>query len=200
MIEKEMVLCIPKDRLPAEWTRERTRFSTDLDTFCSACETAGYTFEKRAAVESDPSFKQVIPYIVFQTADREQMAIYRRTGSEKRLHDLWSVGIGGHINPVDQSGKTASFKQILLSGMARELGEEIIDPPHDSPSQFMGIINENETDVGKVHMGAVFRLLITRPERVRPGAELTDFKWVASNTVPQYTLELWSQLALSLVS
>jgi predicted NUDIX family phosphoesterase len=81
--------------------------------------------------------------------------IYNRQGSEKRLHDLWSLGIGGHINPVDQQNQQSSFKDILVSGMERELGEELAKRPKQDIAGFSGIISEDITDVGKVHFGAV---------------------------------------------
>jgi predicted NUDIX family phosphoesterase len=193
----ESVLCIPRAQVPREWIQPKSVVRMDLDTFVDQCRQSGFSFEKRAIAEDNPAIKQVIPYIVLQTPD--QTAVYNRQGSEKRLHDLWSLGIGGHINPGDQKSNTASFKDILLSGMERELSEELIHRPENDPAQFLGIISEDLTDVGKVHLGAVFRILTRTPEAYRPGPELSRFQWIKTADLPDLTMELWSTMALTLM-
>ncbi len=171
----------------------------EMDAFIKNCSRAGFKFVNRPEAEKDPSYKQIIPYIVLQTKDFEHTAIYNRQGSEKRLHDLWSIGIGGHINPVDRQAGADSFEQILVSGMQRELDEELDQrQEHDHPC-FMGVISEEITPVGRVHLGAVFRILTTRPEAFLPGSELFQFSWKKTKHLDQLNLELWSKLALELL-
>lgn len=172
----------------------------DLEEFCSTCTTAGFSFKPRNRVETDPGFKQIIPYILFQTHDLSRTAVYRRAGGEKRLHDLWSVGIGGHINPEDHISSDHSFFDILTAGMDRELMEEISRRPAGEIPEFIGMINEEITDVGKVHLGAVFRILTRFPEQISPGPELVDFSWKDTDQLDELNLELWSVLALELIS
>ncbi len=105
MEKNEKVLCIKRDRLPLEWVKEKSIVPLQFDQFISTCSNAEFNFIDRPMAENDPSFKQIIPYIIIQTADLKKTAIYNRQGSEKRLHDLWSLGIGGHINPIDQENK-----------------------------------------------------------------------------------------------
>lgn len=172
----------------------------DLTAFIEQCILSGYDFVNREEAEDDPSLKQVIPYIVLQTQDLEKTAVYNRQGSEKRLHDLWSLGIGGHINPIDQANGQGSFKEILVSGMERELEEELIQRPGQDHAQFSGIISEDITPVGRVHLGAVFRILTQTPEAYLPGPELFQFQWTRTCDLPQMQMELWSKLALGLIS
>ncbi len=199
MNRKEEVLCIQRERLPALWVRKRSIIPMDKTLFFQTCEAAGFEFKARAMVEADPSFKQIIPYLVIQTADRKLTAAYLRNGSEQRLHDLWSVGIGGHINPRDSRNRS-SFKSVLEAGMMRELDEELAERPDNEFPRFCGIINEEETPVGSVHLGAVFTLKTVDPDRFSPGPELMNFTWKPTATLSQLNLELWSRLALGLIA
>jgi len=198
--KKESVLCIHRDRLPPSWVKTKSIVPLDQGTFIDKCTLAGFEFIPRQEAENNPGVKQVIPYIVLQTKALDYTAIYNRQGSEKRLHDLWSIGIGGHINPIDQKKKHLSFKDILMSGMERELAEELLDRPKLDPQEFCGIISEEITDVGSVHLGAVFRILTQTPEAYLPGPELSRFQWAKTKDLNKLNMELWSELALELIS
>ncbi len=196
---KEKILCIPRKNLPAPWVGERSVTPVAFDEFIRVCTQAGYLFVNRPEAENDNTLKQIIPYIVLQTQDASQTAVYKRQGSEQRLHDLWSLGIGGHINPEDQASADPSFKDILLAGMNRELTEELAQRPLEDRLEFKGLINEEITDVGSVHTGAVFRILTGQPEQYRPGEELSQFQWVETRSLKELNMELWSELALALL-
>lgn len=107
-------------------------------------------FKDRAAVEEDPSLKQVIPYIIFVSGDR--LFVMRRLdkSGEKRLHNLASIGIGGHIREED-----GSIEEILDNALKREFFEEVY---YDGPFQpeIFGYINDDSNDVGRVHFGVCF--------------------------------------------
>ncbi len=200
MTGSETVLCIKRSMLPGSWVEPRSIVPLDLDVFIETCSISGFEFLNRKDAEKDPEYKQVIPYIVLQTRDMKKTALYNRQGSEKRLHDLWSVGIGGHINPIDRDGQDASFRQILTAGMERELNEELDKRPLNENPDFMGVISEDITDVGKVHLGAVFRIRTDHPEEYLPGAELFQFTWTETGSLYTLNMELWSSLALCLLS
>ncbi len=199
MEKNEKVLCIKRDRLPLEWVKEKSIVPLQFDQFISTCSNAEFNFIDRPMAENDPSFKQIIPYILIQSLDLKKTAIYNRQGSETRLHDLWSLGIGGHINPIDQENKLVSFKDILVTGMNRELSEELATKPADESAEFVGVISEDITDVGKVHLGAVFRILANNPGDYTPGSELHQFSWESTINLKNLNLELWSTLALELI-
>lgn len=200
MTAGESVLCIKRNLLPNTWVQKKSIVPLTLDLFIENCIQAGFRFIDRTKAETDPSCKQIIPYIILQTKDFEKTAVYNRQGSEKRLHDLWSIGIGGHINPVDQTGQNDSFQQILIAGMERELDEELDLRPEKDHPDFIGVISEEVTDVGKVHLGAVFRILTPSPEQFAPGPELFQFRWENTDTLDRLNLELWSRLALKLIT
>ncbi len=195
---KEKILCIPRKNLPAPWVGNKSVTPVVFDEFIRVCTQAGYSFINRPEAENDNTLKQIIPYIVLQTQDGSLTAVYNRQGSEQRLHDLWSLGIGGHINPEDQPSADTPFEDILLTGMNRELTEELSQRPAEDSLEFVGLINEEITDVGSVHMGAVFRILTGQPEQYRPGEELFQFQWVETGSLKGLNMELWSELALEL--
>ncbi|MBU3953568.1 MAG: phosphoesterase [Proteobacteria bacterium] len=200
MNKNESVLCIHRDRLPLSWVTPKSVVPLALSAFVHQCALSGFEFVNRREAEKDPSLKQVIPYIVLQTKNLELTAIYNRQGSEKRLHDLWSLGIGGHINPIDREEGRSSFQDILLSGMERELDEELIKRPSLDTATFSGIISEDITDVGSVHLGAVFRILTQTPEAYGPGPELLEFQWAETTALHHLNMELWSELSLELIA
>jgi len=99
--------------------------------------------------EQDESMKQIIPYMIFKHKDK--YFIYKRLpqSEEERLHEKYSMGIGGHINPVD-----VNSGNILKEGMKREFEEEV-DYPYDYKTEIIGFINDDSDSVGKVHFGVV---------------------------------------------
>ncbi len=200
MAENETVLCIKRSALPKSWVQPRSVVPMDLNIFIEKSSRSGFEFLNRKDVEKNPEYKQIIPYIVLQTRNMKKTALYNRQGSEKRLHDLWSVGIGGHINPNDRKEGSASFRQILMAGMERELNEELDKMPFNEIPDFMGVISEDITDVGKVHLGAVFRILTEHPEQYLPGTELFQFTWSETKLLSTINMELWSSLALEFLS
>ena len=103
-------------------------------------------FEDRAAMEVDRAWKQVIPYLVLRDGDRYFLMRRTRAGGDARLHDRWSIGVGGHLNPGDGD---------LGGGLRREWAEEIAA---DFVPEFrlVGLLNDDTTEVGSVHVGAVY--------------------------------------------
>jgi predicted NUDIX family phosphoesterase len=155
------------------------------------------SYRPRAAMEQDPSFKQLIPYVIFRHADAAggaQLFQYTRGNGqgEARLHAKRSIGIGGHIS-ADDSAATSAYDE----GMRRELEEEVeIRTPYRS--QVIGLINDDETDVGKVHLGVVHLLDVERPA-VRPReSEIVDagFRPVPELLADAVQFETWSQICL----
>src|SRR5262249_9266222 len=111
----------------------------------------------------DPSYKQLIPYVVFRHAiapDRTQLFCYQRGKGqgEQRLHSKWSIGVGGHISAGDGEVMSEAYTE----GMQRELQEEVvIDTPYSM--RCVGLINDDETEVGQVHLGVVHVVDVERP-------------------------------------
>ena len=103
-------------------------------------------FAPRPAMEIDPGFKQVIPYLVLRDGPRWFLMQRTRAGGDARLHDRWSVGVGGHLNPGDGD---------VIGGLTREWHEELV-AEFTPDFRFVGLLNDDTTDVGRVHLGVVF--------------------------------------------
>lgn len=110
-------------------------------------------FMDRAAAEADPSHKQIIPYCMFRHGDSLLHYTRGKAGGEARLHAQRSVGIGGHINPVDMEGgkKGATAYQAAVT---REIEEELaITGSHEH--RIIALLNDDTNPVGQVHLGVV---------------------------------------------
>jgi predicted NUDIX family phosphoesterase len=158
------------------------------------------SYRPRAEVEQDPAFKQLIPYVIFCHRDeRGRTTVFqytRGTGmGEGRLHRKRSVGIGGHISRVDAD---ASFdKSPYEEGMRRELEEEVIvDTPY--AARCVGLINDDQTEVGRVHLGVVHRFDVARPA-VRPREDAiieSGFRPAGEILADLSGFESWSQICM----
>jgi predicted NUDIX family phosphoesterase len=140
----ELVLVVERDALPdaCAWHGLRT---DSLDAF-EAVVAAHGRFAPRAAMEVDPRFKQVIPYLVLLDGERVFLMRRTRAGADARLHDRYSIGVGGHLNPGDGG---------LLGGLRREWSEEV-DADFEPVFRLVALLNDDTTEVGAVHLGAVY--------------------------------------------
>ena len=153
-----------------------------------------YSFRSRATVEEDPSFKQIIPYVLIRHEDRYLLTQRTSRQTEKRLHNKYSVGIGGHINDLE---KSEGHENVLYAGLERELSEEVLVSGPRRSLQLAGIISDDSTDVGKVHLGLVFVLETGRPDFSVQEPELMTADWASLETLTGKlsSMETWSQIA-----
>jgi len=107
-------------------------------------------FMARAKVEDDPSYQQIIPYVVFRHGDRYFLTHRLRASSEKRLRKQYSLGVGGHINPGDLEAGDP-----IQDGLKREWEEEVIYEGAFE-ARLIGLLNDESSPVSKVHLGVVF--------------------------------------------
>ena len=173
-------------------------FTGDTDRYLRGLLDPQHTsYQPRAAMEQDPSFKQLIPYVIFRHRDaqrRELLFQYTRGKGqgEARLHAKQSIGIGGHIS-ADDANATSAYDE----GMRRELAEEVaIDTTYKS--QLVGLINDDETDVGKVHLGVVHLFDVDRPAVKPQESEIIEagFRPVSELLADMSRFETWSQICL----
>ena len=140
----ELVFVVPRASIPDEagWYGIRT---DALGAFLEALERDG-RYEPRPPMEVDPSFKQVIPYLVLRDGERFFLMRRTRAGVDARLHDRYSIGVGGHLNPGDGG---------VLGGLRREWHEELV-AAFEPEFRLVGLLNDDTTEVGSVHLGAVY--------------------------------------------
>lgn len=152
-----------------------------------------HIFMPRPEAEERPDFKQIIPYVILLRGDEVFTTRRLNKGGEARLHGKLSVGVGGHINPVDEEGDP------LMRGLHREINEEV-ELAESGELRPRGFINDDSNSVGSVHLGACFTLPVEGEVRVRETEKLEGL-WL---TVPQLRenyekLETWSQIALEVL-
>ena len=188
-MSSELVYVVPRDAILGDgaWNGVRT---TETDAFLAVVDAHG-RFEPRAAMEADPSFKQIIPYLVLRDGDRYFLMRRTRAGGDARLHNAWSIGVGGHINPGDRD---------LAGGLLREWTEELVA---DFIPEFrlVGLLNDDSTDVGRVHLGAVYLAEAAgRAVAIRETVKLSGgFATPGQVAEVADRLETWSRLAFAFV-
>ena len=149
-------------------------------------------------MESDPSYKQLIPYILLQykdSAGQPFLFTYTRGKGqgEARLHAKRSIGIGGHISEEDAAGGADPYE----TGMRRELDEEVTIHSEFRETR-MGLIYDSSTEVGRVHLGVVHRFELVRPDVKSNEDDLSQPSFVSIDELKKdrARLEVWSQLCL----
>jgi predicted NUDIX family phosphoesterase len=168
-VAEERVLVVPTPRFHA--LGHFQGFSSEMNRYLPALlEGDDLSYRPRGEMEQDPSFKQLIPYMLFRYIDSEgveHLFQYTRGGGqgEKRLHAKRSVGVGGHISIEDSQAKATSH-DVYREGMRRELEEEVI-LDCEYREECVGLINDDETPVGQVHLGVVHLCDVVQPA-VRP--------------------------------
>ena len=158
-------------------------------------------FRRRGDMENDPSYKQLIPYMLFTwknpETERESVFGYVRGEGmgEERLHHLMSVGVGGHINATDkEAGAGCDFYR---KGLMRELHEEVV-LGSDYVEKCVGLINDDSTEVGKVHLGVVHQFRLERPNLKANEPDLVEsgFFDIQELLTGGRAFESWSEIAL----
>ena len=170
-----------------EWQGFRDQ---DVDHLLDAIR-AGHRFRPRPQVEVDPSEPQIIPYLVFRFGDRYFLTHRLRRSSERRLRHLYSLGVGGHINPEDVEGA----RDPIEAGLRREWEEEVVYTG-DFEHRLMGAINDTSTEVGRVHFGLIFLVEGDRPDiAIRETEKLKGAMFTVDEMRSYYLdMESWSQL------
>lgn len=152
-----------------------------------------HEFISRPAAEEDPSYKQIIPYVVLTQKGRVFTTRRLNKGGESRLHGKLSIGIGGHINPVDETDR----RSVLMKGLERELEEEVYIQ-HRGELVPQGFINDDGNGVGAVHLGLCFSMEVEGEVSVKETEKLSGAWMSLQELKKEYdNMETWSQIALA---
>jgi len=196
------ILVVPRDGLaPA---LHASRAAVPAASFAEACALLGVEgarWLRRSSAERDPSWKQVIPYVTLFNGEGLALA-YPRQGRETRLHRLWSLGIGGHVER-DDAPPGIAWPAVLRASAAREVAEEY-PAGWAGDLVLLGVISEEETEVGRVHVGLCCALEVDPATHRGGDGELEGHRWVGPDRpldgLPEgVRLEIWSELALPLL-
>jgi predicted NUDIX family phosphoesterase len=188
----EKVLVIPTERFMAAGYFHGFR-PADGAFLTALLDPTAFQFRPRSEVETDPNFKQLIPYVVLRCGN--DLFHYRRgaAGTEARLRALRSVGIGGHISEDDARGGIDPYQ----TGMHREVLEEVVIGCGRT-EHFLGFINDDRTPVGSVHLGVVHVFDLNEPDARSREDALAEpgFAPLAELAARADEFETWSQFVL----
>lgn len=151
------------------------------------------TFMPRPHAETNPAYKQIIPYLIFKFEDKYFVMQRKKTASEQRLANKYSLGIGGHIRQEDIKNKD------IIDWSMREFKEEV-NYSGNLKISHLGVLNDDTSEVGKVHLGMVLLLTgdsgqISIKNEHKSGTLMTlqECKELHGN------MEAWSQISLQLL-
>lgn len=146
----EFVLTIPRPAVPGgcDFTGVREADGAALADLRATVRTAG-AYVARPEAEEDPGHKQLIPYVVVRDGERIFLMERTQAGGDARLHLKATIGVGGHLNPVDEGDDP------LMDGLRREWSEEL-EADFEPQFQLIGLLNDDSNPVGLVHLGIVF--------------------------------------------
>jgi predicted NUDIX family phosphoesterase len=152
-------------------------------------------FRKRDDLEEDPSFKQIIPYAII--SNKESFYLFNRTSgqTEKRLHNKFSLGVGGHMNPNDSM---ESKEQYLIDELKREFHEEVklLNECLIENIEFIGFINDDTIPVGRVHIGLLYNIHVSNKEvYINEPCKMTA-DWIDKPNLAEYYegMETWTRI------
>ncbi len=165
-----------------------------VNRYVERIRTHGFFVERRKA-EQDSRWKQIIPYVVVKQDDRILLLERKNKQGEARLHGKRSIGVGGHVNPIDEDSQ-----HVLAAGLHREVEEELdVGGPYQV--KVAGFLNDDATDVGSVHFGMVALLTTSAPVSIRE-TDMMDGRLVSPQELTELhqqdpdRFETWSSLLL----
>src|SRR5213083_1597112 len=153
-------------------------------------------FLPRAQAENDSAYKQIIPYVLLAFQDRVLHYVRGKKAGEQRLVAKGSIGIGGHMNESDES-LFAWDEQAYRAGVEREVNEEIkIESPFED--HIVALLNDDSTEVGRVHLGIVHIFKLVEPTIEKREAMITGLTFLRKEELfaRHETMESWSQICL----
>ena len=155
-------------------------------------------FIPRAQAESDPTFKQIIPYALIVFKNSVLHYVRGKKAGEQRLVAKGSIGIGGHMaEDADKFLWHSTDEETYRAGVEREVNEEIkIDTPFED--RIVALLNDDSTEVGSVHLGIVHVFKLKEPQVQKREAMITGLTFLSKEELlaRRETMETWSQICL----
>jgi predicted NUDIX family phosphoesterase len=197
MAQDEQVLVVERKVVEQEGMFQGLLF--DVERYVQKLFAAGGPrFMRRSQAETDPTYKQIIPYVIITHGGKYLSYVRGQRAGEKRLVGNRSLGIGGHINPGDNLPLfTADFYDTYLAAVEREVGEEIIvNAGHTD--RVVALLNDDSNAVGQVHLGVVHCWTLDAPNVTRREQMITQLSFLSPAELRDVrdSMETWSQLCL----
>src|SRR6201984_1275786 len=156
-------------------------------------------FIPRPEAESNPDYKQIIPYVLIVFQNTVLHYVRGKRAGEQRLIAKGSIGIGGHMNETDES-LFAMDEHAYRAGVEREVNEEIkIDAPFED--RIVALLNDDSTEVGRVHLGIVHIFKLKEPKVQKREAMITGLSFLTKQqlTARRESLETWSKIGVAAI-
>jgi len=159
-------------------------------------------FLSRKQIENDPSYKQIIPYVLIKFEDQFLYYIRGKRSGEQRLVSNGSLGIGGHVSIYDNmiTNPNSDVSVVYKNAVKREVAEEVeIDSQYTDT--IIGVLNDDSNDVGRVHFGIVHLWVIDRPNVKKRESEITQLSFLSTEELKFkiMTLESWSKICFEYI-
>ena len=201
MAREEQVLVV--ERKVLEQVGMFQGLTLDVERYLSRLFAPGILrFMPRPQAEADPAYKQLIPYVIMGNDGKYLTYVRGKRAGETRLLGNRSIGIGGHINPVDNEVPLfdTDFRQMYLTAVEREVAEEVsVEANHTD--QIVALLNDDSNEVGSVHLGVVHYWILDAPKVSRREQMITQIAFMSPAELHELrdTMETWSQLCLELL-
>jgi len=196
MAQDEQVLVIPRQVIEQAGMFQGLAF--DVERYIKAIFAPGVPrFMPRPQAEKDPSFKQIIPYVLMTHSGKYLSYVRGKRAGETRLVGNRSVGIGGHINPTDDMPLFGNFYDAYLAAVEREVTEEVSVTTKHKDS-VIALLNDDSNEVGSVHLGIVHCWQLDAPNVDRKEQMITQMSFMspAELNAVRESLETWSAKCL----
>jgi predicted NUDIX family phosphoesterase len=171
----------------------------DVDRYLKRLFSSGVPrFMLRSKAEKDSSYKQIIPYVIMNHNGKFLTYVRGARAGEKRLVAKRSIGIGGHINPIDWTLFSVDAYKIYLEAVKREIAEEVsVDIGYSD--KIVALLNDESNDVGSVHLGIVHFWTLAEPKVSKKEQMVTQMTFMTQEQLQKVKdeMETWSQLCLS---
>ena len=155
-------------------------------------------FMPRSQAEEDAAYKQLIPYVIMTYGGKYLSYIRGKRAGESRLVGNGSIGIGGHINPVDEVPLfDTDFREAYLTAVEREVAEEVLVEANHT-DRIVALLNDDSNEVGRVHLGIVHYWTLDSSRVSRREQMITQMAFRSPDELQEMrdTLETWSRLCL----
>ncbi len=198
MGQEEKVLVVERSVLDELGTFHGLKF--DVERYLDKLFAVGAPrFMPRAEAERDPTHKQLIPYVLMTCGGKCLTYVRGKRAGETRLVGNRSIGIGGHINPVDDAAPlfNVDYRQVYEAAVQREVAEEInVEAGHTD--RIVALLNDDTNEVGQVHLGVVHLWSLEAPNVTKREQMITQMEFMDLDelTGVRDTMETWSQLCL----
>ncbi len=152
-------------------------------------------FMLRTEAETNPDYKQIIPYVIMGCGGEFLTYVRGKRAGEKRLVGNRSIGIGGHINPVDDMPLFGNLYDTYLTAVEREVEEEVhVECSHTD--RIVALLNDDSNEVGKVHLGVVHYWSLDEKQVSRREQMITQLEFMSIDQLKQVAgeMETWSSL------